>query len=177
MSQLNPVQEEIQKSSLNLRDGITAFYNGSYEKYEKVVELAKKIDQTFSDFEPHSIPELSRHRHFAEVLSYIKRERENQIHQDWHINEIPLQTNFYFPFQMSHAIHAIMCYPLVDVIGDKEQKNYFLPRMISGEIRTCYAQSELGHGSDVQNIETTANYHPKTKEFVFNSPSVTSTKW
>jgi acyl-CoA oxidase len=40
-----------------------------------------------------------------------------------------------------------------------------------------YAQTELGHGTYVRGLETTATYDKKTQEFVLNSPTLTSTKW
>jgi acyl-CoA oxidase len=41
----------------------------------------------------------------------------------------------------------------------------------------CYAQTELGHGSDVSGLETTAILDLTTDEFVINSPTPTSTKY
>lgn len=49
--------------------------------------------------------------------------------------------------------------------------------MKSEEIRMAYAQTELGHGSDVQNILTRADYDEKTREFVLHTPSVEAIKW
>lgn len=40
----------------------------------------------------------------------------------------------------------------------------------------CQPQ-ELGHGSFVRGLETTATYLPDTEEFDIHSPSITSTKW
>lgn len=40
----------------------------------------------------------------------------------------------------------------------------------------CYAQTEMGHGSDVQSLETTSTYHPPSDSFIVNSPTLTSTK-
>ena len=41
----------------------------------------------------------------------------------------------------------------------------------------CYAQTELGHGSFVQGLETTSTFDKATQEFVINSPTITSIKF
>ncbi len=41
----------------------------------------------------------------------------------------------------------------------------------------CYAQTELGHGSDVQGLETTATYNAKRDKFVIHTPSITAAKF
>ncbi|KAJ2783856.1 fatty-acyl coenzyme A oxidase [Coemansia javaensis] len=44
-------------------------------------------------------------------------------------------------------------------------------------ITGCFGMTELGHGSNVAGLETTATFDPKTDEFVVHSPTLTSTKW
>jgi len=41
----------------------------------------------------------------------------------------------------------------------------------------CYAQTELGHGSNVRGLQTTAHFDIKTQEFVLNTPTLPSIKF
>jgi len=41
----------------------------------------------------------------------------------------------------------------------------------------CYAQTELGHGTNVAGLETTATFDKQTDEFVIHTPSISATKW
>lgn len=45
------------------------------------------------------------------------------------------------------------------------------------EIIGCYAQTELGHGSNVRGLETTAAWNPDDKTFTIHSPTLTASKW
>ena len=41
----------------------------------------------------------------------------------------------------------------------------------------CYMQTELGHGTNVSRLETTATFLPERQEFEIHSPTLTSSKW
>lgn len=41
----------------------------------------------------------------------------------------------------------------------------------------CYAQTELGHGSNVGGLETTATFDRETDEFIVHSPTITASKF
>ncbi|CAI2360375.1 unnamed protein product [Moneuplotes crassus] len=41
----------------------------------------------------------------------------------------------------------------------------------------CFCLTELGHGSDVSKLETTAHFDPISNQFIFNSPTETSRKF
>lgn len=41
----------------------------------------------------------------------------------------------------------------------------------------CYAQTELGHGSNVAGLETTATFDIKTDEFVIHTPTIKAAKF
>ena len=61
-------------------------------------------------------------------------------------------------------------------LGNPEQHAAWLPPTGSGELLGCFAMTEVGHGSDVQSLETTATYDAATGEFVIDSPTRSSTK-
>ncbi len=64
----------------------------------------------------------------------------------------------------------------IEGLGTKEQVDHWLPDIIATKHLGCFAMTELGHGSDVQNLETTLTYDPDTDEIVVNSPTPSSTK-
>uniref|UniRef100_A0A665XA90 Acyl-coenzyme A oxidase n=1 Tax=Echeneis naucrates TaxID=173247 RepID=A0A665XA90_ECHNA len=60
---------------------------------------------------------------------------------------------------------------------DNQQAKIWLPLADSTQVIGTYAQTELGHGTHLRGLETTATYDPATQEFVLNSPTVSSIKW
>ncbi|EGZ19796.1 hypothetical protein PHYSODRAFT_488354 [Phytophthora sojae] len=74
-------------------------------------------------------------------------------------------------------VHRSMFVPTLENQGDDAQRAKWLPLAKSYKILGAYAQTELGHGSNVQGIETVATYDKATQEFVIDSPTLTSRKW
>ncbi|KAM1521698.1 hypothetical protein ACFX13_012074 [Malus domestica] len=74
-------------------------------------------------------------------------------------------------------IHWGMFVPAIKGSGTEEQQNKWLPLATTMRIIGTYAQTELGHGSNVRGIETTATFDPTTDEFIIHSPTLTSSKW
>ncbi|KAJ8748125.1 hypothetical protein K2173_014554 [Erythroxylum novogranatense] len=74
-------------------------------------------------------------------------------------------------------LHWGMFVPAIKGQGTDEQQQKWLPLAYKMQIIGCYAQTELGHGSNVQGLETTATFDHETDEFVIHSPTLTSSKW
>merc|ERR1719460_760622 len=61
--------------------------------------------------------------------------------------------------------------------ASKEQQELWLDKAQEARYFGAYAQTELGHGSNVRGLETTATFDPETDEFVIHSPTLSSIKW
>ncbi|KAJ5564605.1 Acyl-coenzyme A oxidase [Penicillium frequentans] len=111
------------------------------------LEGLRRARATVNDMVDHN------HRHFA-----IMTER-NQI-----ANASPLGLNF------------LMFRKAIELQGTPEQQKYWLPLIDGAKVNGAYAQTEVGHGTFVRGIETTATFNHDTDEFILHSPSLTSTK-
>jgi acyl-CoA oxidase len=61
-------------------------------------------------------------------------------------------------------------------LGTQRHHREVLPKMTSLELPGCFAMSELGHGSNVRDVETVARYDVETEEFVVHTPTETARK-
>uniref|UniRef100_A0A8C5H0B6 Acyl-coenzyme A oxidase n=1 Tax=Gouania willdenowi TaxID=441366 RepID=A0A8C5H0B6_GOUWI len=74
-------------------------------------------------------------------------------------------------------LHLGMFLPTLLNQATPEQMDLFFMPAWNLHIIGTYAQTEMGHGTHLRGLETTATYDPSTQEFVLNSPTVTSIKW
>jgi len=77
----------------------------------------------------------------------------------------------------SLGLHESMFVPTIMKQGTKEQIQKYAEPGKRYEIIGTYAQTELGHGTFIRGLETTATYDPATEEFVIHSPTVSSMKY
>ncbi len=61
-------------------------------------------------------------------------------------------------------------------LGTDYHHQKYLPATATVDLPGCFAMTEIGHGSNVRDIETTATYDPATGEFDLHSPTFTAGK-
>jgi len=126
----------------------------------------------------------------ANTLSWNDMERDEQIEDGYkklnrRMKVSPILTDYknVSTFSLcqsggnSTSLHHIMFELTVRYLGDDEQVAKWLPKVLSCQMIGSYSQTELGHGSNVQGLETTATLDKETDSWVIHSPSVSAAKW
>lgn len=75
------------------------------------------------------------------------------------------------------GLHFGMFLPALRNLGTPEQQAEWVPKAIDCKIIGTYAQTEMGHGTFIRGLETTAIFDQKNKQFVIHSPTITAYKW
>ncbi|KAL5043023.1 hypothetical protein BDW71DRAFT_200083 [Aspergillus fruticulosus] len=76
-----------------------------------------------------------------------------------------------------YMLHMGMFITTIREQANDAQRAKWLPKIEKWEIIGAYAQTELGHGSNVRGLETQARWDARRKEFVLHSPTLTASKW
>lgn len=116
---------------------------------------------------------LEQVKHAYEVLS--KEIVAKRANPDYDV--IPPELYYYYNILMPGGVSVIMVRHLINVLGSDEQREKWIPLLDKYRCIGAYAQTELGHGSDVQNLQTEATYDPKSDELIINNKTVSSYKW
>lgn len=144
-----------------------------FERAQTVLAEFKRLGAV-----PHpGLPELSRADIFSHTQKTVAHLRSNSninvFDEDQSLEECFLAMNFHSP----GSIGLVMTASIIRWMGSNQQVDDWLPKIQKCVIMACYAQTELGTGSDVQNLQTMAVFDPKTQEFVFHTPNTASIKW
>lgn len=74
-------------------------------------------------------------------------------------------------------LHQSMFTKSINFLASEEQRERWMSKVNNFEMIGCYAQTEMGHGSNVGGIETTATFDKATDEFVIHTPSIRAYKF
>ncbi|GAM82832.1 hypothetical protein ANO11243_008180 [Dothideomycetidae sp. 11243] len=113
---------------------------------------------------------------FETALARAKKLRQIAVHHKW-TQEDKMVANDLISEPGPYGLHESMFLITLRDQGTPEQHEAFLKKAEAYEYIGCYAQTELGHGSNVRGLETTATWNADDKTFTIHSPSLTASKW
>uniref|UniRef100_A0A5B6Z5V7 Acyl-coenzyme A oxidase n=1 Tax=Davidia involucrata TaxID=16924 RepID=A0A5B6Z5V7_DAVIN len=174
MEGVNHLAHERKKAEFDV-EAMKIVWAGSRHAFE-VSDRISKLVASDPAFQKDNRPMLSRKELFKNTLRKAtdawKRIIELRLSE-----EEASKLRFYVDEPAFTDLHWGMFVPAIKGQGTEEQQQKWLPLAYKMQIIGCYAQTELGHGSNVQGLETTATFDPKTDEFIIHSPTLTSSKW
>ncbi|KAH7365473.1 hypothetical protein KP509_18G030300 [Ceratopteris richardii] len=165
---------ERQNAEFDVRSLKVVFWGGE-QNFEMVSRMAA-IAATDPVFERVDQVATSRTDLFKSGLRKAARVRQHVL--DLSLSDREAYILRTFVDERSYAdLHWNMFIPALEGQATEEQQEYWLPLARGMKIIGCYAQTELGHGSNVRGLETTATFDPTKDEFILESPTITSIKW
>jgi acyl-CoA oxidase len=165
--------EERKKTSFNVEE-LMEFIQGGKEnvKRRKFIESTVNKDPGYI----HKLYNFNRAEYLAHGVEEFIR-----IHKPYK-TFVPTREDICIMSEMAGGTgalsnsHSIFMATVVGQ-GNEEQIRYWVPKILNFEITGSYAQTELGHGSNVRGLQTIAEYDKNTEEFVLNTPTLQSIKW
>lgn len=135
----------------------------------KILQSEKVFDKSQNYF-------AGRVDRFETALARAKKLAQIQLKNKWTFED-RMAANELISEPGPYGLHESMYLTTLQGQGTPEQQEKFLKPAQAYEHIGCYAQTELGHGSNVRGLETTATWNPDDKTFTIHSPSLTASKW
>ncbi|KAJ5953556.1 hypothetical protein N7454_000452 [Penicillium verhagenii] len=142
------------------------------QRQQKILSLLEP-EKVFDKSQNHTLGRVER---LQRSLAKGKRLQQLAEQEKWTTEEYHA-ANELIGEPTPYGLHATMFLVTLREQGTPEQHKIFLERAEKYEIIGCYAQTELGHGSNVRGLETTATWNPDDKTFTISSPTLTASKW
>ncbi|KAI5197545.1 acyl-CoA oxidase [Aureobasidium subglaciale] len=167
------LSQERAKSNVNVKALSTFLFTqeGLDQKHRilKILQQEKVFDKSQNYF-------AGRIDRFETALARAKKLRQLQVKHNWTDQDKSI-ANELISEPGPYGLHESMFLITLRDQGTPEQHEKFLKPARNYEYIGCYAQTELGHGSNVRGLETTATWNAEDKTFIINSPTLTASKW
>lgn len=166
---------EIERSKASFSSAELARYLHGDDYLERKRRLVELFEHEPA-FDKRSLPYMSRTDKYKHGLAKDKRFAQLELEHNWSPEDKMLAEEL-LDMPAAFGLHKSMFTKTLQEQTTDEQKELFLKPAQNYDIIGCYAQTEIGHGSNVQGLETTATYDPATETFVLQSPGLSSAKY
>lgn len=167
------LNQERAASKVNV-DQLSTFLFGKEELQRKREIL--RILQSEPVFEKSQDYFSGRVDKFERALGRAKKLRQLTVKHKWGFDEYKV-ANELISEPLPYGLHEGMYLKTLRDQGTPEQHEKYLKPAENYDNIGCYAQTELGHGSNVRGLETTATWNSDDKTFTVHSPHLTASKW
>lgn len=82
-----------------------------------------------------------------------------------------------YSMAIKSGVHFTLCGGTIVKLGTEKHHRSILPKMDTLELPGCFGMTELGHGSNVMGIETTAVYDADRDVFIIHTPTNDASKF
>ena len=167
------LENERAKSSLNVDQLAEFMFTADVlQRQKKILDILQN-EKVFNKSQNYFQGRVTR---IEASLAKAKRLRQLSVQHKWTAEEYQT-ANDLISEPTPYGLHASMFLVTLREQGTPEQHKLFLEKAENYEYIGCYAQTELGHGSNVRGLETTATWNPDDKTFILHSPHLTASKW
>ncbi|KAK4575159.1 hypothetical protein LTR86_001011 [Recurvomyces mirabilis] len=167
------LEQERSKSKINV-DTLSAFLHSreGLARKRRVLKILEN-DKVFNKEQNYFAGRIDR---FETALARAKKLRQLVIRHGWD-NDDRMVANELISEPGPYGLHESMFLITLRDQGSPEQHEKFLKQAEKYKYIGCYAQTELGHGSNVRGLETTATWNSEDQTFTIHSPTLTASKW
>lgn len=167
------LQQERNKSSVDVEQlSNFLFTKDGLARKQRVLEILQN-DKVFDKSQNYFAGRVDR---FETALARAKKLRQLHIKHNFSQDD-KMVANELISEPGPYGLHESMFLITLRDQGTPEQHEVFLRKAEQYKFIGCYAQTELGHGSNVRGLETTATWNSDDKTFTIHSPTLTSSKW